>query len=1201
MRSLSRPIRLLLIVAIALTLMLGATVVGVTLLLGSQTGTRFVADQVKSLAGDVVEWSQIRGTVLGPLHLKQFRLQLDDVDLSIADLSLDWQPMALLKGLVRIDQVAGSGIRLALTSTPDSADTGPFNPEDISLPVILELGEMSFNKLEIVQDEGPPTLVKRVVLGARLDGDRLDIRELAVRTPQGGFTLNATATLAALMPLQVQANWDWLLPVNGTSSDATQGQPQAAALTGDVALAGEVQWSELIGFDLQYQLSTDGLEAVDNSLPKPLAVTGNAIGSQDAAELQIQSITLAITNTPLSLALTGGIGAIDTADPSFALQLEWEGAGWPLRGDPADFMSPRGSARLEGVVSDYQLRVSAGLRGATIPDSHWSLVGKGDSSQLQIEQLDGKIIGGEVAINGDVRWDPAVQWSLGLSAVDLDPGQLQPDLSGILSMTLASEGVIGSDGVTDAKLHLHSLSGQLMDFPVQATASAALAGDAVRLDSVTVDSLGNTLNLSGDVSPAALAIHWQLDAPNPGDLLPGAGGTLAAQGTLTGSADQPELQLEFSGRELRLDNYTVRSLQGELSAGAGEKAPLALAIDISTLTENDNQLLASLQLRGAGTTGNHRIDAVLDTGNEQLSAGLAGGAQISPANWRGQLARLSLTSVQLGQWSMTEPVELSLATDQARLGELCLRALTDSGSLCATGGWTAEGAGDISGQLQSVPLAIFTPTISGDIDGQWNAKLAANGTIQLDSAFNLSAGNVSVDETRRLPHGGGELKLQIGTDGLAARLQLATPEQGKLDAVVELPALRSLPLANKQPLQGSVQATLPDLTGLAAWVPEVGRSAGRVEADLQLGGDLTSPSVEGMLALEDGAATLPLAGLELHDIHLRAASDPARPGMLRLTGGARSDPGQLSLEGETDLQATTMTLVLRGDRFKVYDTPDARALLSPDLQLAWQEETLKLRGQITIPQADITPKIRLSPDPATAAQQREDIPGQAVTPSRDVVVISENVAITNTEATPDAPFRIDSQVRVQMGDKVRVKAVGLVSGITGAVDFTNIPEQEAIMPLARGRFSMRDGTFRAFGQDLEIETGQLIFADVPANEPEINLRAVRWIDNDPQVTAAGVQVSGPLDQPMLELFSRPQLDTSEIQSYLLTGRSPRSRDNVLGIGTYVSRKVYVGYGYNMLEKTSEFNSLFNISPHIGAGSSVGEADNNINMTFTYEH
>jgi translocation and assembly module TamB len=37
-----------------------------------------------------------------------------------------------------------------------------------------------------------------------------------------------------------------------------------------------------------------------------------------------------------------------------------------------------------------------------------------------------------------------------------------------------------------------------------------------------------------------------------------------------------------------------------------------------------------------------------------------------------------------------------------------------------------------------------------------------------------------------------------------------------------------------------------------------------------------------------------------------------------------------------------------------------------------------------------------------------------------------------------------------------------------------------------------------------------------------------------------------------------------------------------------------------LENTSEFNSIFNITPRYGAGIDVGEADNNLNMTFTYE-
>mgnify|MGYP001827746189 CR=1 FL=1 len=199
------------------------------------------------------------------------------------------------------------------------------------------------------------------------------------------------------------------------------------------------------------------------------------------------------------------------------------------------------------------------------------------------------------------------------------------------------------------------------------------------------------------------------------------------------------------------------------------------------------------------------------------------------------------------------------------------------------------------------------------------------------------------------------------------------------------------------------------------------------------------------------------------------------------------------------------------------------------------------------------------------------------------------------------PFTLDSEVVVDLGEQVSVNALGFVGRITGLVIFTNPPERNDPVPIARGSVEVREGTFRSFGQDLEIQTGQLLFRAVPATEPELNLRAVRWIDNDPLVTLAGVRVSGSPAEPTLELFSTPQLETAEIQSYLLTGRSPASRDSALTIGTFIRPKLYVGYGYNLLEETSEFDALYTISPRYGAQASVGEADNNIGVTFTYEH
>jgi autotransporter translocation and assembly factor TamB len=1148
---------------LSLTLLVAAAAGGVALVLGTEAGTRFLAKQAANLAPGVVQWSQLEGSILGPLRLRGLQLHLEGLQLSIAELSLAWQPAALLDKRVRLDRLAGQGIELLLTPVPETADSGPFDPSTFTLPVAIDLAEIAFSDL-LIRPTGAETLrIENIELAAYLEGQQLDLKNLAIRLPEGGA-------------------------------------PPLAGLGGSLKLGGSARWDERITFALDYQLVAAGLQDFEASLPPRMTIEGSVRGTQGGDELLLQAVSLAVADTPLALSLDGRLTSLGTADPGMDLSLRWAGVTWPIQVEPARVSSARGSATLKGTPADYSLEMGAELAGADIPEGSWTLAGRGDLAHFEIARLHGEVIGGELFVGGEVRWDPAPQWNLQLTGSGLDPGQLRPELPGELAVSLRTDGRLDSGGKPVADLHLGGLQGSLAGIPLRAIGHARLQGEAVELVTASVESQGNGLQASGHLSAGTLAIDWQLEARNPAALLAGAGGEISASGSVAGSPASPRVRAQLSGRRLVLDNLALDAVDGALTAGLDPGDPLELDIKGGPVTGDGQLLLTSMQLQAAGTTGQHRLGLDLDTPGARLHARLDGGPDESLTAWQGRVEELSLDSPDYGQWRLGGHPELALAAGRASLGEGCLQVTTGTGRVCVAGHWADEGESQAQVRVESLPLAMFVREIGGDIAGSLTANLAANGGLRADGALALDPGEIRVNETRKLSHGGGQLDLRVDESGLAARLQLAAPEQGTVDAQVSLPALTALPLADEQPLAGSLGAVLPDLSGLAAWIPELGRSTGRLEADLQLGGSLAQPRVEGTLALRDGAATLPLAGLELEDIQLQAASDPSRPGSLAVTGTMRSGPGQLALTGQAELEAGTVDLALAGERFEVYDTPDARALLSPDLQLAWRDNTLTLRGQVAVPQADISPQIRLGPGSGGEAVPAEAAPGQVIAPSPDVVVVSETLQVAPQDTAPVAPFRIDSRLRVVMGDKVRIKAVGLVSRIAGAVDFTNTPEQPTLIPLAKGRFSLEEGTFRAFGQDLEIETGQLIFEDVPATEPEINLRAVRWIDNDPKVTAAGVLVTGPLVEPTLEMFSRPQLDSSEIQSYLLTGRSPRSDENVLGIGTYVTRKVYVGYGFNMLERTSEFNSLFNISPRFGLGSSVGEADNNLNLTITYE-
>ena len=93
--------------------------------------------------------------------------------------------------------------------------------------------------------------------------------------------------------------------------------------------------------------------------------------------------------------------------------------------------------------------------------------------------------------------------------------------------------------------------------------------------------------------------------------------------------------------------------------------------------------------------------------------------------------------------------------------------------------------------------------------------------------------------------------------------------------------------------------------------------------------------------------------------------------------------------------------------------------------------------------------------------------------------------------------------------------------------------------------------------------------------PPVSGREVRGQQCD------AAQVKPPIAQPLL--------------NSLVVGQ-----DSVLSIGTYLTPKTYVGYGYNLLESTSQFNTLYTITPRYGVEASVGEADNNLNAPFTYE-
>jgi len=78
------------------------------------------------------------------------------------------------------------------------------------------------------------------------------------------------------------------------------------------------------------------------------------------------------------------------------------------------------------------------------------------------------------------------------------------------------------------------------------------------------------------------------------------------------------------------------------------------------------------------------------------------------------------------------------------------------------------------------------------------------------------------------------------------------------------------------------------------------------------------------------------------------------------------------------------------------------------------------------------------------------------------------------------------------------------------------------------------GTYQAYGQDLTIEKGQLLFSGELDN-PGVNILASRKASDWEDKTIAYLRMTGTLKKPVTTVYTEPVLNESEALAYLLTG------------------------------------------------------------------
>lgn len=721
---------------------------------------------------------------------------------------------------------------------------------------------------------------------------------------------------------------------------------------------------------------------------------------------------------------------------------------------------------------------------------------------------------------------------------------------------------------------MNSVSGNL---------SFAAPGVALQADVDMRDQDGNG-RVSLQLDSAEQFGEWVRGLPGTGELL----GELRAQGAGVVGAEwqghwrqwlasarsrQPEAGLLLK-LAARTDGLVLDLPPGE------SRAAIRLQVgDLDLALQGDPQS-ASLTLHGEARANDARarVDA-------RLQAVASEGERGAPA-WNIDIGQL-VTSVWLADetepWALRVSENLQLrveAGEQLELrggaGQATLSAPSAYGSgeplqvdwqpillrRSASGALTLQSRGVVTG-LQPAwadrllrrdgegPLASAGIRTDLMLRGEWDVNLAEQAGIT--ARLSRERGDLTLLGSGRMA-GIRSLELKAGAAENAVDLQLAmdSANAGVISARIGTQLERqdggwSLPPT--APLSGSLRATVQDLTTFAFLAPPGWRIQGAMEADLQLRGEVRSPLLSGELRGSGLNLRSVIDGVELHDGMLRARLLGSRMEVDELafqggTGsrayvrgfsGNRTPPpkerGRMRAHGVIDWSGVPgsgqtgagirMDMEAELQRMQVLVRHDRQMTLSGRLSGGLDDGRLRIRGDLTVDRASI-----VLPE-AGAPTLGDDV----------VVVRSSELRNPSAAEARNALVEVrtrkpmDLELQLDLGSDLALEGEGITTRLEGELTArSSAVGNNPVMVF--GQVRTVEGRYRAWGQELDVETGVVRF-NGPYTNPVLDLLAIR--PNIP--VRAGVQVTGPLLNPRVQLYSSPELPEGEKLSWVVLGRA----------------------------------------------------------------
>lgn len=699
--------------------------------------------------------------------------------------------------------------------------------------------------------------------------------------------------------------------------------------------------------------------------------------------------------------------------------------------------------------------------------------------------------------------------------------------------------------------------------PMTGGGSLRLAGKRILASDAQLSVAGNRLQLAGSFGAPGERLKFSIEAPALARLGLGLSGLLQAGGELGGSVERPEVDAHYRAGQLMFREYRIEQLSGQVSTSGvpGRNPDARVMLELTARgAQSGDVRLTTLNATVNGSYADH--DITVDAGGQLRGRPLAltlaaqGRLQEQPQGyaWDGSLR--TLENHGFPRLTLAGPLAVSVAPQRFVLGaarltleqaQIELKGLRIEDRLISSeGGFSALDVRHVLELRREITGA--EPPLNTDLvlDGRWKFSLAdtADGFFQVEqrsgdvrvlsgareSALGLTVLRLRGDLQGRLIRLGAQLDAgRIGSAGATGQIALQA-EDGRL-----MPSPDSA-------LAGRITASIPRLQSITALAGPRITLDGSAGIDLSVAGTLADPVLSGDASGRNLALTLYDQGVHLHDgsAQIRLDNNLVDIQQLVFHGGA----GTLRATGRIPLDRSSpdLSATIVADHLQLLANPSGQVTVSGQASAVNVNRQLQIGGKFTVDRA----RFQLPEESAPALDD-------------DVVVIrgKERIAASGkrAQAAPASekaagPLTPVMSVEIDLGDDFRFEGSGADLLLAGTLTVKSAPGEP---PQAFGTVRIVNGTYEAFGAKLAIERGAINFQGPFAN-PDITILAMRRN----QDVAAGVQVTGTVRQPRVQLVSEPDVPEQEKLNWLVFGRGNGTADAGPGQAQAAAREATLG-------------------------------------------